>query len=97
MASSNAKEEFVGLLARVRQGDADALTQLIRLYEPEVQIAARVRLGAARRACRGQVNGVQSVQRNPTNGLDKDKFDLSSPEKLIALTGTLVQRKIARQ
>jgi hypothetical protein len=97
MASSNANEVFVTLLARVRQGDADALTQLIQLYEPEVRIAARVRLRAALRPKQGQVNGVQSVHPSPIIGLDKDKCDLSSPEKLMALTVTLVQRKIARQ
>jgi RNA polymerase sigma-70 factor (ECF subfamily) len=97
MTSSNAQEAFVALLARVRAGDADALTELIQLYEPEVRIAARVRLGAALRPYLDLVDVVQSVHRSLISGLHKDKFDLSTPEKLIGLAVTLVQRKIARQ
>jgi RNA polymerase sigma-70 factor (ECF subfamily) len=69
---------------------------LIQLYEPDVRIAARVRLGAALRPYLDLVDVVQSVHRSLISGLHKNKFDLSSPEKLIALAVTLVQRKIAR-
>src|SRR5260370_33303135 len=85
MANAEAQAEFVALLARVRQGDADALTQLIQLYEPDVRIAARVRLGAALRPYLDLVDVVQSVHRSLISGLHKTKFDLSSPEKLIGL------------
>jgi RNA polymerase sigma-70 factor (ECF subfamily) len=96
MTNSTSQEEFSALLARVRQKDTDALGQLIRLYEPDVRIAARVRLGAALRPYLDVMDVVQSVHRSLISGLHKDKFDLSSPEKLIALAVTLVHRKIAR-
>ena len=96
MVDSSSQEEFAALLARVRQKDTEALAQLIRLYETDVRIAARVRLGAALRPYLDEVDVVQSVHRSLISGLNKDKFDFSSPEKLVALAVTLVQRKIAR-
>ena len=34
---------FSSLIARVRQGDAQAAADLIRRYEPELRVMARVR------------------------------------------------------
>jgi RNA polymerase sigma-70 factor (ECF subfamily) len=97
MAKRPDRQEFAALLTRVREGDGAALTQLITHYEAEIRIAARVRLGAALRPYLDPADVVQSVHRSLISGLKKDKFDLSSPEKLISLAVTLVQRKIARQ
>ena len=40
---------------------------------------------------------VQSVHRSLLIGLRNQQFDISSPEKLIALANTIVRRKIARK
>ena len=96
MASSETRKEFAALLARVRQGEAAALTELIQLYEPDVWIAARVRLGPALRPYLDLADLVQSVHYSLISGLQKQKFDLASPEKLVALAVAMVRRKIGR-
>jgi RNA polymerase sigma-70 factor (ECF subfamily) len=89
-------DEFAALLARARQGDAGALAQLVQQYEPDVRIAARVRLGPALRPYLDSMDVVQSVHRSLLSDLRQGRFDLASPEQLIALAVTLVQRNIAR-
>jgi RNA polymerase sigma-70 factor (ECF subfamily) len=89
-------EAFARLLERARRGDQEALSELVRQYEPEVRIVARVRLGAALRPYLDTVDLVQSVHRSLLIGLRQDKFDISSPEKLVALALTIVRRKAAR-
>jgi RNA polymerase sigma-70 factor (ECF subfamily) len=89
--------DFAELLLRVRVGDQSAMEQLVMQYEPEVRLVARVRLGAALRPYLDTVDIVQSVHRSLILGLRQDRFDISSPEKLVALALTMVRRKIARQ
>jgi RNA polymerase sigma factor (sigma-70 family) len=93
---ANAAEEFAAQLARARQGDQNSLAQLIQQYEPDVRIAVRVHLGPALRPYLDSMDIVQSVHGSLIHGLRQDKFDLANPEALIALTVTLVRRKIAR-
>jgi RNA polymerase sigma-70 factor (ECF subfamily) len=94
MAASS--DEFAALLARARQGDPGAVAELARQYEPEVRLIAHVRLGRALRPYLDTVDLVQSVHRTLALGLREKKFDISSPDKLVALALTLVRRKIAR-
>jgi RNA polymerase sigma-70 factor (ECF subfamily) len=93
---SEPPEKIAALLAQIRQGDENALAQLVRHYEPELRIAAHVRLGPALRPYLDSMDLVQSVHRSLIGGLRQNKFDFSSPDKLLALAVTLVQRKIAR-
>lgn len=93
---SDTAGEFADLLARARRGDKDALTQLVQYYEPELRIAARVRLGPALRPYLDSMDLVQSVHRSLIHGLGRGQYDLSSPQKLIALAVTILQRKVAR-
>ncbi len=87
---------FADLLERARQGDAAALAELARTYEPEVRLVARYRLGPALRPYLDTVDLVQSVHKSLLLGLRGDRFDLSSPDKLVALALTIVRRKVAR-
>jgi RNA polymerase sigma factor (sigma-70 family) len=91
------KMDFGQLLQRARQGDQQALSGLAQAYEPEVRIMARVHLGQALRPYLDSMDLVQSVHRSLLIGFRQDKFDISSPEKLVALAVTMVRRKIARQ
>jgi RNA polymerase sigma-70 factor (ECF subfamily) len=95
MADSN--EDFAVLLERARRGDQEALTQLAQQYEFKVRLVARYLLGPALRPYLDSVDLVQSVHRSLLVGLRQDKFDLSSPENLMALALTMVRRKAARQ
>jgi RNA polymerase sigma-70 factor (ECF subfamily) len=94
---TEAADEFTALLERARGEDADALAQLIKQYESKVRLVARVLLGPALRPHLDSVDLVQSVHRTLMLGLREEKFDISSPDKLLALAMTLVRRKVARQ
>ena len=88
-------DDFATLLARSRQGDRDALTKLAERYEAKVRLVARVLLGPALRPHLDSIDLVQSVHRTLMLGLREGKFDVSSPEKLVALTLIMVRRKVA--
>jgi RNA polymerase sigma-70 factor (ECF subfamily) len=90
-------ETFTELLDRARSGDRDAMARLVQQYESKIRMVARVRLGAALRPYLDSLDLVQSVHRSLLGGLAKDKFDISTPEKLVALAVTMVRRKAARQ
>jgi RNA polymerase sigma-70 factor (ECF subfamily) len=92
----NLSEDFAAMLKRARRGDLDAMGELVRQYEPEVRLVARVRLGSALRPFLDSADLVQSVHRSVIMGLRADKFDISSPEQLVALALTIVRRKVAR-
>ena len=87
--------EFERLLAAGRAGDAAALQQIVQRYEPEVRLVARLRLSAALRPHLDSVDLVQSVHRSLMIGLRDGRFDISTPEKLVALALTMVRRKAA--
>ncbi|MEQ1828910.1 MAG: ECF-type sigma factor [Pirellula sp.] len=88
--------DFDLLLLAARSGDSDALGKLVAQYEPELRIVARARLGTALRPHLDSIDLVQSVHRSLLIGLRADRFDTSSPEKLIALALTIVRRKVAK-
>jgi RNA polymerase sigma-70 factor (ECF subfamily) len=94
---TEAADEFTALMERARREDADALAQLVKQYESKVRLVARVLLGPALRPHLDSVDLVQSVHRTLMLGIRQDKFDISSPDKLLALAMTLVRRKVARQ
>ena len=93
---SSPAEDFSGLLERIRQGDAAAMGALIQQYEPEVRRAARMFLGPSLRPYLDSVDIAQSVNFILAQGLRSRKFDITSPEKLVALAVTLVRRRVSR-
>lgn len=95
MAESS--EEFRELLSQARAGDAAALQRLIEKYEPEIHLVARVQLGPALRPHLDSLDLVQSVHKSLMIGLRAQKFDVQTPDHLIALALTMVRRKLARQ
>lgn len=89
--------EFAVLLERAARGDHDAQALICQRYEPKVRIIARVMLGPALRSHFDSLDLVQSVHRSLLVGLRDQKFDISTPQKLIALASTMVRRKVARK
>jgi RNA polymerase sigma-70 factor (ECF subfamily) len=87
---------FAELLARASQGDALAQHELTRQYESELRMVARARLGPALRPYLDTVDLVQSVHKSLLLGLRHDKFDISSPQKLVALALEMLRRKLGR-
>jgi RNA polymerase sigma-70 factor (ECF subfamily) len=90
-------EDFAALLTRARAGDQEALATLVQQYESKLRVVARVLLGPALRPYLDSLDLVQSVHRSLMLGLREDKFDISTPENLLALAMTMVRRKAARQ
>lgn len=88
---------FSGLMERAAAGDGEAMAELCQRYEAKVRIVARVLLGPALRNQFDSVDLLQSVHRSMLVGMRNQKFDISSPEKLIALASTIVRRKVARK
>jgi RNA polymerase sigma factor (sigma-70 family) len=93
---SASPDDFAVLLTKAREGDAQAMAELTRRYEPEVRIVARVVLGPALRPYLDSMDLMQSVHRSLMVGLRQDKFRFEGPEGLVALACTLVRRKAAR-
>lgn len=88
--------DFADLLARSGQGDADALNELVRQYEPKVRIVAKVLLGPALRPYLDSVDLAQSVHKSIVTGLKENRFEMSGPDDLIGLAITVLRRKAAK-
>jgi RNA polymerase sigma-70 factor (ECF subfamily) len=91
-----ADDDFVNLLARVRGGDDVAVSELVGRYERAVLRAVRSRLGPSMRGAMDSMDVMQSVHRSLLLGLRSERFQMSSPQQLIALAVLMVQRKVAR-
>ncbi|MBX3415998.1 MAG: sigma-70 family RNA polymerase sigma factor [Pirellulaceae bacterium] len=89
--------EFARLMERANRGEVEAQARICEHYEPKVRIIARVMLGPALRSHFDSMDLVQSVHRSLLVGLRDQKFDISTPQKLIALASTIVRRKVARK
>ena len=94
---TEAAADFRGLLQLAQGGDQQALSRLCEHYEPKIRIVARVLLGPALRPHFDSLDLVQSVHHSLMVGLREEKFDISTPEKLMALATTMVRRKVARK
>jgi len=89
-------DPFHDLVAKARSGDAAAMVELTKRYEPEVRTVARLRLGPALRPYLDSVDLVQSVHRSLMMGLRDAKFTFTGPSDLVALAVTIVRHKAAR-
>jgi RNA polymerase sigma-70 factor (ECF subfamily) len=89
-------DAFRELLERARTGDAAAMADLVRRYEPDVLTVARLRIGPALRPYLDSVDLVQSVHKSVMLGVRGGKFEFNGPSDLVALAVTIVRRKAAR-
>lgn len=89
--------QFDALILAAKSGDKSALSRLVEEFEPEIRLIARRRLGKELRPFLDSVDLVQSVHRSLLVGLRGDRFDLSTPASLLALSATIIQRKVAKQ
>ena len=96
MPTSQPPEPLQPVLARIREGDEAALTELLQRYEPRLRTAAKVLLGPLLRPQLDSLDLVQSVHRVLLPVLREGKYDLASPDQLLALAVTIVRRKVAR-
>ncbi len=86
---------FNELVRRVRSGDQDAATDLVRLYEPQVRRAIRVRLTDPRlRQVVESMDVCQSVLANFFMRAAHGEFELETPEQLLKLLATMARNKV---
>ncbi|MEO1524776.1 MAG: sigma-70 family RNA polymerase sigma factor [Planctomycetota bacterium] len=90
-------DTFRSLLQQAQAGDQDALKRLIERYESKIRIVVRSRLGPLLRPYLDSVDVIQSVHRSMMSGLAQGKFDIESPQNLVALATTMVRAKISNQ
>ena len=88
--------DFAALVARARQGDNEAVTRLVQQYEAEIRLVARCQLGPALRPYLDSFDLVQSVHKSLLRGLRQGKFDLATPNNLVALALAMVRNKTVR-
>jgi RNA polymerase sigma factor (sigma-70 family) len=93
MLESNAFDE---LIRRVRSGDEEAATELVRLYEPAIRRAARVRLVDSRlRRIFDSMDISQSVFASFFLRAALGQYELDKPERLLRLLVDMSRKKLA--
>ncbi len=89
---------FVELVRRVRAGDRDAATELVRRYEPLIRREVRLRL-EDRRLGRlfDSMDVCQSVLKSFFVRTAAGQFDLDEPAHLVRLLVTMARNKLASE
>jgi RNA polymerase sigma-70 factor (ECF subfamily) len=86
---------FQEFLRRVRAGDEQAASELVRLYEPEIRRAVRVRLSESRLGRILDTEDVcQSVLANFFVRASAGQFEIESPEQLVHLLVAMARNKL---
>jgi RNA polymerase sigma-70 factor (ECF subfamily) len=89
---------FRDLMLRVRRGDQQAATELVRRYEPAIRRAVRFRLTDARlrRTC-DSMDVCQSVMLSFFVRAASGQYELDTPEQLLKLLTTMARNKLLNQ
>jgi RNA polymerase sigma factor (sigma-70 family) len=88
-------EAFRDLIQRVRGGDEDAATEIVRRYEATIRIAVRVRLDQSDlRRLLDSMDICQSVLANFFVRAASGQFELETPEQLVKLLVTMARNKL---
>jgi RNA polymerase sigma-70 factor (ECF subfamily) len=89
---------FADLLSRVRSGDEQAATELIRRYESAVRVEVRMRLADSRlRRVLDSMDLCQSVMASFFIRAAAGQYNLERPEQLARLLVTIARNKVAYQ
>src|SRR3954454_3246734 len=90
--------EFADLLERVRGGDSDAASEIVRKYEAAIRVAVRTRLtDPALRRQFDSMDVCQSVLASFFARAAAGQFDLHEPAHLVGLLVRMAQNKVAYQ
>lgn len=90
------ENQFQSLVRRVRGGDADAATQLVREYESHIRRAARFGLRDSRlRRTVDSMDISQSVLASFFTRAALGQFELDRPEQLVNLLAAMARNKLA--
>ncbi|MCI0361385.1 MAG: sigma-70 family RNA polymerase sigma factor [Planctomycetaceae bacterium] len=86
---------FEDLIRRVRAGDQDAATELVRSYEPAIRRVVRLRLTDARlRRAFDSMDVCQSVLASFFVRTALGQYDLESPDQLLKLLAQMARHKV---
>jgi RNA polymerase sigma-70 factor (ECF subfamily) len=86
---------FRDLIDRVRARDEQAAAELVRLYEPTIRMAIRVRLSdPALRRLFDSMDICQSVLANFFVRAASGQFELAPPDQLVKLLVTMARNKL---
>jgi DNA-directed RNA polymerase specialized sigma24 family protein len=86
---------FLDLIRRVRAGDEQASAELVRIYEPAIRVAVRVRLhDVGLRRLFDSMDICQSVLGIFFVRAALGQFELDRPEQLIKLLGTMARNRL---
>jgi RNA polymerase sigma-70 factor (ECF subfamily) len=89
---------FDDLIRRVRAGDQQAATELVRRYEPAIRRAVRFRLADARLGpLLDSMDVCQSVLASFFVRAASGQYELNSPEQLLKLLAAMARNKLAFQ
>lgn len=89
---------FAELIRRVRRGDEEAATELVRAYEPAIRRAVRFRLGDARlaRTC-DSMDICQAVLASFFVRAASGQYELDTPEALLKLLAVMARNKLVKE
>ena len=92
---SASSDDFRELIRRVRAGDENAATELVRQYEPEIRRAVRLRLTNPKlgRAL-DSIDVCQSVMGRFFVGVAAGQFDVEHPGQLLRLLVTMAKNRV---
>ena len=86
---------FADLIQRIRAGDQDAATELVRRYEPAIRVAVRVRLSdPSLRRLMDSMDICQSVLGSFFVRAASGQFELETPEHLLSLLVTMARNRV---
>ncbi|MBI3840281.1 MAG: sigma-70 family RNA polymerase sigma factor [Planctomycetia bacterium] len=86
---------FQDLITRVRQGDQQAASELVRRYEPEIRRTVRIRLtDPSLRAAFDSLDICQSVLASFFTRVALGQFQFDSPGQLVKLLTTMARNKL---
>jgi DNA-directed RNA polymerase specialized sigma24 family protein len=89
---------FHELIRRVRSGDQDAATEVVRSYEPEIRRVVRFRLNDARLAnLFDSMDICQSVMKSFFVRAAAGQYELETPQQLLALLARMARNKLISQ
>jgi len=92
------EEAFRELIRKVRSGDQQAATDLVRQYEPEIRRAVRLRLTDPRlNRVLDSMDICQSVMANFFVRVHAGQFELDRPEQLLRLLVTMARNRLLDQ
>jgi len=88
-------EDFARLIRRIRAGDAEAAEELVKSYESDLRIIARVKLNDPRlRRLVDSMDICQSIFGNFFVRAYTGQFEIETPEQLMNLLATMIRNKV---